>query len=213
MNKVILIGATGTIGSKLFAELSKNESLQITTVSRTGDTDINIDIADTAQLKTMFQKTGTIDTVICIAGECAFIPLDTITEADLYIGIRSKMMGQINLVREGRRYLTPGGSFTLTSGFLSDDPVPGGAGYAIANGAIDNFVVAAAMEFRTTLRLNAVSPGWVTNHYQGLGTSHLPGQLPVSHNAVLHAYYKSAFGFLTGQIFRVWEPSTQSNRK
>jgi NAD(P)-dependent dehydrogenase (short-subunit alcohol dehydrogenase family) len=211
--KVILIGATGILGKKLFTELQKDKQLNIITVSRTGGTDINADISDPEQIKAMYTQTGKVDAVICAAGECYFGAFDTLTEEQLYVGIRSKMMGQINLVLQGRNYINEGGSFTLTSGFLSDDPVPGGIGYAMANGAIENFVLAAAMEFKGRARINAVSPGWVTDQYDGPGTSHLPGQLPVSPERVTHAYYKSALGFLTGQVFRVWEPSTQYVRK
>ena len=213
MKRVILIGATGIIGKRLQDELTKDEVMQVITVSRTGDTDLHADIGDTAQIKEMFRQTGVVDAVISVAGTCFWGPLMSMTEEQVYVGIRSKMMGQINLVLEGHRCVSEGGSFTLTSGFLSDDPVPGGAGYAIVNGAIDNFVLAGAVEFAGRLRINAVSPGWVTEGYGGLGTSHLPGQLPVSPERVMHAYYKAAFGFLTGQVFRVWEPSTQFLRK
>lgn len=211
--KVLLVGATGIIGRMLYAELKKDEKLSVITVSRTGDTAIHTDISDAEQIKEMYKKAGMVDAVICAAGTCHIGTIDTLTEEQLYIGIKSKMMAQINLVLLGRSYLNANGSFTLTSGFLSDDPIPGGINYAMANGAIENFVLAAAMELRTTARINAVSPGWVTEQYQGLGTGHLPGQLPVEHERITHAYYKSAFGYLTGQVFRVWEPSTQYVRK
>jgi NAD(P)-dependent dehydrogenase (short-subunit alcohol dehydrogenase family) len=211
--KVIVIGATGILGKALVNALRKQNGMQILTASRTGNTDLTVDIAEAAQIRKMFNQAGPVDAVICTAGSCAVVPLDRLSEDDLYTGIKSKMIGQINLVLIGKDYLNEGGSFTLTSGFLSDDPMPGGINYAMANGAIDNFVLAASIELKNRIRINAVSPGWVPDQYAGVGTSHLPGQLPVSIDSVVHAYYKSAFGFLTGQVFRVWEESTQWVRK
>ena len=113
----------------------------------------------------------------------------------------------------GKDLINDKGSFTLTSGFLSDDPIKGCINYAIANGAIDNFVLAASIELSRGIRVNAVSPGWVLEEYDGRMDKPPIGQYPVPADKVVHAYYKSAFGYLSGQVYRVWEPSTQYIRK
>jgi NAD(P)-dependent dehydrogenase (short-subunit alcohol dehydrogenase family) len=211
--RVILIGATGLLGSSMLAGLKKHEGLEIVTVARRGGTDLSIDISSPAQIRKMYQEVGKVDAVISAAGECWLGPFEEMTEENFYVGIKSKMMGQINLVMIGKEYINLSGSFTLTSGFLSDDPIRGAVNYSMANGAIDNFVLAASIELPRGIRINAVSPGWVVANYDGRMDKPSKGQYPVEIDKVVHAYYKSAFGYLTGQVFRVWEPSTQYLRK
>ncbi|RFM27342.1 short chain dehydrogenase [Deminuibacter soli] len=211
--KVILIGATGTVGSIVLATLLQNREIEVITVSRTGKTDLHADISDPDAVAKLFGATGSFDALINVAGDCWIGPFDEMTEDSWYTGIRSKLMGQINLVMMGKAYINEGGSFTLTSGFLSDDPVKGTINYSVVNGGIDNFVLAAATELSRGIRINAVSPGLVLPAgHKGMYAA-TPGQYPVSHDRVAYAYYKSAFGYLTGQVFRVWEPSTQYLRK
>jgi NAD(P)-dependent dehydrogenase (short-subunit alcohol dehydrogenase family) len=157
----------------------------------------------------MYAEAVSFDAVISAAGHCHIGPFDQMTEEDMYVGIRNKMMGQINLVMAGKDLINENGSFTLTSGFLSDDPIKGCISYAVANGGIEHFVHAASIELSRGIRVNAVSPGWVVEDYDGRMDKPTVGQYPVPVDKVVHAYYKSAFGYLSGQVYRVWEPSTQ----
>jgi NAD(P)-dependent dehydrogenase (short-subunit alcohol dehydrogenase family) len=211
--RVILIGASGLVGNIILTELKKYEHIEVITVSRKGKTDLNADISSLEQIKAMYAKIKHFDAVINAAGDCWIGPFEEMTEDNWYAGIKNKMMGQINLVMAGKDLINDNGSFTLTSGFLSDDPIKGTIGYSIANGAIDNFVFAASIELNRGIRINAVSPGSVVADYDGNMNTPATGQLPVSHSRIAHAYYKSAFGYLSGQVFRVWESSTQYVRK
>lgn len=211
--KVILIGATGVVGKIILTELKKYENLEVITVSRKGQADINSDISSIEQIKEMYAKAGSFDILINAAGDCWIGPFDEMNEDNWYVGIKNKLMSQINLVMVGKHFINNNGSFTLTSGFLSDDPIKGTINYSIANGGIDNFVFAASIELQRGIRINAVSPGLVVENYDGNMNTPVAGQLPVSHSRIAHAYYKSAFGYLSGQVFRVWEPSTQYLRK
>ncbi|MFC0516614.1 short chain dehydrogenase [Mucilaginibacter angelicae] len=211
--KVILIGATGILGKIIFKELKKYNDIDVITVSRNGATDIHADISSADQIKAMYAKVGSFDSVINVAGHCWVGPFDEMTEENWYSGIKTKMMGQINLVMIGKELINDNGSFTLTSGFLSDDPIKGTINYSVVNGGIENFVFAANIELKRGIRVNAISPGVVLENYDGMMNTPIAGQYPVSHERVVHAYYKSAFGYLSGQVFRVWEPSTQYIRK
>ena len=211
--KVILIGATGVIGNIILAELKKYQNIEVITVSRKGKTNFNIDIASLEQIKDLYAKVKNFDAVINAAGDCWIGPFEEMTEENWYVGIRNKMMGQINLVMAGKDLINDKGSFTLTSGFLSDDPIKGTINYSIANGGIDNFVFAASIELDRGIRINAVSPGLVADSNDGNMNTPAIAQFPVSHSRIAHAYYKSAFGYLSGQVFRVWESSTQYIRK
>jgi NAD(P)-dependent dehydrogenase (short-subunit alcohol dehydrogenase family) len=125
------------------------------------------------------------------------------TEADLAVGIESKLLGQIRLVLFGRSLVSDGGSFTLTSGYILDDPIRGSTSYAVANGGVEGFVRAASLELGRGIRLNAVSPGMAEASVEQFGRFN-PGRLPVPMAAIGAAYVRSVEGIRTGEIIRAW---------
>ena len=60
-------------------------------------------------------------------------PLDKLTDEDFAVSLANKLMGQVNLVRLGMKHINDGGSFTLTSGVLANEPVPGSAAISLVN--------------------------------------------------------------------------------
>ena len=117
-------------------------------------------------------------------------------------GMKDKVMGQINLALIGMPYVNDGGSITLTSGILARDPVRQGANAAATDGALDAFVIGAAIEMPRGLRINAVSPGLLEDAAQAYD-GHFPGHDPVSSRRVGLAFVKSVEGAITGQIIIV----------
>ena len=111
-------------------------------------------------------------------------------------------MGQLNFVLIGREFIADGGSFTLTSGILSHDPIRMGSSASMVNGAIDAFVRAAAIELPRALRINAVSPG-VLLELMDAYAPFFRGHEPVPAARVALAYAKSVEGARTGQVFDV----------
>ena len=77
-------------------------------------------------------------------------------------------MGQVNVVRYGVKNVRPGGAITLTTGVLAQYPAQGGAAVTTVNAAVEAFVRAAAVE-RLPARVNAVSPGWVSETLAEMG--------------------------------------------
>jgi hypothetical protein len=69
------------------------------------------------------------DAVACAAGEPWAAFEDLIYDV-LLRGAQNKVLGQVELVRQGIAHLSPAGSFTLISGVLADEPVPGGTAAA-----------------------------------------------------------------------------------
>lgn len=197
--KIIIVGATGTIGKVLTAELRKRHDV-IAAASKSGD--VKVDIESTASIKEMYAKVGKFDALVSTTGKAAFAPLDKLTEDDFYKGIRSKMMGQINLVMIGKDFINDGGSFTLTSGVLANDPIKSGTGLSFVNGALNSFAISAAIELTRGLRINVVSPGLVQDSYASLG-SYFPGHEPVPMNRVVTGYLKAIEGFGTGKVIEV----------
>ena len=118
------------------------------------------------------------------------------------VGLRQKVMGQVNLVLAGLAVIRDGGSFTLTSGVLDRDPVRMGTNAATANGAIAGFVKSAAIEMPRALRINVVSPGMLDVSAPRYG-KWFHGHKPVPSHDVGLAYAKCVEGALTGQVMIV----------
>jgi NAD(P)-dependent dehydrogenase (short-subunit alcohol dehydrogenase family) len=197
--KIIVIGASGDIGQTVCAELSGRH--EIIRVGRNSG-DILADISDRASLDAMYAKTGRVDAVVSAVGSVHFGPLTAFTEAEFMQGLTHKVMGQVNVVLAGLAHVNDGGSFTLTSGVLNRDPIRMGTGAAAANGALDGFVVGAAIEMPRGLRVNVVSPGVLDASYDRYA-SWFPGHEPVSSKRVGLAYAKSVEGAVTGQVIIV----------
>lgn len=197
--KILLIGASGTVGSAVDKELSQRHD--IIRIGRTSG-DFQVDISDSASIRALFEKTGPFDALVCAAGNVTFAPLADMTEQSFALGLQDKLMGQVNLVLIGREFANEGASFTLTSGVLSHDPIRSGASASLVNGALDSFVRAAAIELPRGLRVNSVSPT-VLVEAMGSYAPYFRGYKPVLGADVGLAYAKSVEGLQTGQTFHV----------
>lgn len=199
--KILLVGGTGTIGKKVAEHFAKDNNLVIASRS---SKDFPVDIADSDSIRDLLKKVGKVDAIICAAGEARWDNFADMSEQDFYIGIRSKLMGQVNLVRLGIDYLEDGGSVTLTTGILADDPVANTTSAAMVNGAIHSFVLALALELKDGKRINAVSSGMVQDAYEKY-KNYFPGHTPIPMDKMLRAYVRSVNGRGTGLIIRVYE--------
>ena len=199
--KLLIVGGQGTIGNKVSAHFSKKHEIVI--AGRVSG-EVTVDIADSKSIKAMFESIGKVDAILCIAAEAKWAPFDSLTEEDFYIGLRSKLMGQVNLVRIGKDYLNAGGSFTLTTGILADHPVVMTASAAMVNGGIHSFVKAAALELKNEHRINAVSSGLVEDAIEKY-EAYFPGHNPIPMKKVINGYVKSVEGKGTGEIIRMYD--------
>jgi NAD(P)-dependent dehydrogenase (short-subunit alcohol dehydrogenase family) len=164
--KIIVIGATGTIGVEVAEALSASKH-EVIRASRNGEVKVNLE--DTASIRAMFDKIQDVDAVISCAGNAAFRPFADLTDADYELGLRSKLMGQVSLARIAKNHLRDEGSITVTTGVLSMHPMPGSASVSMVNAGLEGFVRAAALEIPRKLRINAVSPPWVKETMIKLG--------------------------------------------
>lgn len=198
--KILIIGGNGTIGNVVTSHFRNNNEVLIAGRSKG---DVTVDIAEAASIEAMFKKTGVVDAIICIAGEAKWDDFDKLTEEDYYIGIRSKLMGQVNLVRIGKKYLSSGGSITLSTGILADDPVVKTASAAMVNGGIHSFVQAASLELKNNLRVNVVSSGMVEDAYEKY-KDYFPGHNPIPMDKVINGYVRSVQGKGNGEVIRIY---------
>jgi NAD(P)-dependent dehydrogenase (short-subunit alcohol dehydrogenase family) len=197
--KILLIGASGTIGKRIYDTFSAKH--EVVRASRSG-ADVEVDITSAVSIEDMFHSVTDIDAVICAAGPAKFAPFAEMTEEDIYVGIQGKMMGQVNLVRIGQNYLKDNGSFTLTTGILAEDPIVGGAAVSMVNGAVNSFAIAAAQELPRGQRINVVSPTVVEDSAEMYG-DFFAGFDPAPMDRVVNGYVRSVMGRITGRIIRI----------
>ena len=201
--KILIIGGNGTIGKKVSVHLSKKH--EVITAGRTSG-DMKFDMEDSASIKTMYESLGKLDAIVCIAGEAKWATFESMSEDDFSIGLRSKLMGQVNLVRIGQVYLNRGGSFTLTTGILADYPVVMTTSPAMVNGAIHSFVKAASLELKNEIRINVVSSGLVEDAVEKY-EAYFPGHNPIPMNKVINGYVRSIEGKRSGEVITMYDNS------
>jgi NAD(P)-dependent dehydrogenase (short-subunit alcohol dehydrogenase family) len=164
--------------------------------------DVTVDIASSESIQKMFESVGKLDAIVNIAGDAKWDKFDNLSEDDFYIGIKSKMMGQVNLVRLGKSFLNDGGSITLTTGILADEPVDMTTSAAMVNGAIQSFTKAVSLELERGIRVNVVSADLVEDSYEKY-KDYFPGNTPVPMNKVADGYVKSVMGKINGEVIRI----------
>jgi NAD(P)-dependent dehydrogenase (short-subunit alcohol dehydrogenase family) len=159
-----------------------------------------VDLGDSESIRDLYTKVGRLDAVVSAAGQTVSRPLSALSDADFELGLKNKLMGQINLVRFGIESLNDGGSFTLTSGQLSRRPVPGAVAVSVVNAGVEAFARATALELPRGLRINAVAPGRVRETHLALK---IDPALGVPADEVAQTYVKAVEGKMTGQTLDV----------
>ncbi|SFB21476.1 NAD(P)-dependent dehydrogenase, short-chain alcohol dehydrogenase family [Lentibacillus halodurans] len=198
--RILLVGASGTIGQKITEALASEHV--VLRAGRNG-ADVSVDITSPESIASMYEEIGRVDAVINASGGANFKTVPELTPELNEKGIESKLKGQINLVLLGQEYVNDGGSFTLTTGVMMDDPIPMGASAAMANGGVKAFVKAASIEIPRGIRINSVSPNIVEESWSRLG-GFFAGFDPVPAARVARAYVKSVEGAQTGQNYKVY---------
>jgi NAD(P)-dependent dehydrogenase (short-subunit alcohol dehydrogenase family) len=192
--KIVVVGSTGTIGAAVVRALARSGQHEIVGVSRQSEP--ALDIEDPAAIRAFFKAISGIDALVSCAGNAVFKPLAQLMDADFERSLHSKLMGQIGLVREALEHVADHGSVTLTSGILAQRPMRGSAAISMVNAGLEGFVRAAALEAPRGIRVNAVSPPWVTETLEKLGMEVSAG-LPA--DTVANAYVAAVEGKFQGQ--------------
>jgi NAD(P)-dependent dehydrogenase (short-subunit alcohol dehydrogenase family) len=198
--KLLIIGGSGTIGKKVTQHFKLKHEVLI--AGRSGG-DVTVDITDSKSIKNMFEKVGSLDAILSIAGDARWASFNELTEEDYYIGIKSKLMGQVNVVRIGKNYLNQKGSITLSTGILGDYPVDKTTSAAMVNGALHSFVKAVDLEIDNEIRVNVVSLGLVQDAYEKY-KDYFPGYNPISMTKAVNAYVMSVEGRGRGEVIKVY---------
>lgn len=192
--RILIIGATGTIGREVVNAL--RDGNEIVEASR-AHTAVKVNIDDPESIRAMYREVGRVDAVVSAAGGTRRKPLTQLADDDFELSLRSKLMGQVNLVRYGLEHVNDGGSFTLTTGILGRAPILGSEAISMVNLGVEGFVRAAALEMPRGIRVNAVSPPWVTETLEAYKLEGLSG-LPSA--VVARAYVESVTGQRNGEV-------------
>ena len=191
--RILVIGASGTIGKAIVDALTPSH--EVIPVSRKSG--ITADIRDAASIRSMYRQAGKLDAVVCAAGSGAWKPLAELTDEDFATSVGYKLMGQVNVIRFGFDSLKDGGSITVTSGILSRMPMKNSAAISLVNAGLEGFVRAAALEAPRRIRVNVVSPPWVSETLAQMGQDP-KGGMPAAR--VAKAFVASVTGTQTGQV-------------
>jgi NAD(P)-dependent dehydrogenase (short-subunit alcohol dehydrogenase family) len=192
--RVVVIGATGTIGSAVAAAFGAAH--EVVAVGHSSGK-YRVDIASKDSISALYKTLGKVDAVVSCAGQAAFKPLRELADEGFDLSLHNKLMGQVHLVTLGMDSVRDNGSFTLTSGVLAQEPMVGGAAISLVNAGLEGFTRSAALEMPRGIRINTVSPPWVSEPLKAMGQDPAHG-LPAS--AVAKAYLKSVLSEATGEI-------------
>jgi NAD(P)-dependent dehydrogenase (short-subunit alcohol dehydrogenase family) len=193
--KILVVGGRGTIGQAVVAALLQEEH-EVLVAGRSGG-DYSVDLQSSASIQAMYAEIGELNAVVSCAGEGAFGGLEELSEEDFQLCVTSKLMGQVNLARLGISFLSEGGSITLTSGVLAHEPMPGSAAVSMVNAGLEAFAGAAALELPRGIRINVVSPPWVSETLIAMGRDPEDG-IPVE--KVAQAYLAAVNGSEQGSV-------------
>ena len=193
----LLVGASGKLGSAVNQSLA-SRGHNVITASRSGG-HFQVDLTDPASIADLYANVGKIDAVVSAAGVTPFKPIRELTAADYTAAYTSKVLGQIELVRQGLDQVAADGSFTLITGILAREPIVTGAAASMAGGALEAFVRAAAIEIAPQ-RINAVSPSVFTEALDAYG-DYFPGFPAVPLAEVGQAYVRSVESNETGKVY------------
>jgi NAD(P)-dependent dehydrogenase (short-subunit alcohol dehydrogenase family) len=191
--RILLIGATGTIGRAIAAALSRHD-LILASHQKAPE---KVDLADPASIRALLKRVGRVDAIASAAGSAAWKPLGELDDADFDFSLKNKLMGQVNLARYGFDAVNDGGSITLTSGYLAQHPMIGSGGVSLVNSGLEGFGRAAALEAPRGIRVNVVSPPWVSETLTAMGQDP-KGGLPAA--TVARSYVESIEGKDTGRV-------------
>lgn len=160
----VVIGGASGIGQAVAKTLSQRPGRVETAGRKAG-----LDISDPAAVEAWFERLGPIDHVVVTAGSQA--PGGKVSDVSFEAAKAAfdvKFWGSLAVARATARHIRPGGTITLTTGFLARRTVPGTYVKTAMNAALEAVAKILAREL-APIRVNVVSPGLTdTEAYSGM---------------------------------------------
>ncbi|GIF68405.1 short-chain dehydrogenase [Asanoa ishikariensis] len=131
-----------------------------------------LDAGDPAAVRAVVAEIGVVDwLVVTVGGFGGPGPIADLDLAVLREEFDAKFWAQLGTIQSALPHLAPDGSITLLSAITARGAIPGSAGVAAINGAIEALVRPLAVELGP-IRVNAVAPGAVDSPWwTGAGMS------------------------------------------
>ncbi len=199
MKKIVVVGATGRLGREVVAGI-KND-YEVICAGRSGP-DLKLDASDFSSVGEAFATVDSFDALVSCIGSAPFKPFEELTMEEFASGLSTKCLSQLNLAKAAIPFLSEGGSITLTSGIIGDEPLLSGSCAAAANGALNMSVSTIAAEFAGRLRINIVSPSIIENSVDDYGML-FDGYKPTSQESIIQAYRRTISAPITGRVIRL----------
>jgi NAD(P)-dependent dehydrogenase (short-subunit alcohol dehydrogenase family) len=226
--KIVVLGGGSGIGlaaAEAMAELGgeviiagRNAARIAAAVARTGgrvrgDT---VDATSAGALRAFYGRVGPFHhLVLALSGAGGAGPLAELTTEALRQGCEAKLFAHVTAAREALATLAGDGSITFVSAGSARSWLPGTAGLAAINGAIEAMVRPLAAELRPR-RVNAVSPGVIETSWWDavpepqrsatlarLAEQSLVGRNGRPEEAAAAIVYVVTNGFVTGSVLEV----------
>ncbi|MFC7766050.1 NAD-dependent epimerase/dehydratase family protein [Leucobacter soli] len=121
--RILVVGATGQVGAIVAGALGERH--EVIGLSRSSDP--RLDLLDADSISAALTRIGRVDAVVDCAGGAPFLPLRQLTSELVLAGVRTKMLGKVDLLLHGHPWVADGGSFTFTTGITARRVVPGEA--------------------------------------------------------------------------------------
>ncbi|WP_412841361.1 SDR family oxidoreductase, partial [Aeromonas dhakensis] len=150
----LVIGGHTGIG-RAVADALRQRPGQVIVASRKS----GLDITDQTSIDNLLTNLGQLDHLVITAGSQA--PGGSLLELDLTAAkaaFDTKFWGTLAVIRSLAPYMAPGGTITLTTGFLARKTVPGTLVKTTMNAALEAAARLLAREL-APIRVNVVSPG------------------------------------------------------
>lgn len=162
---VLVVGATGNIGTNIIKLLGEKPNTKVLQAGRTGA--VKLDIYDIDSVKSLDEQIPDgVDHVVVCCGASTFGPLSGFDSAKWADNCTNKLISVSRLavmLANGKevKCLKEGGSITVTCGQASRTINKMWPGIAVNNAGLEAFVKNAGIDLPRGIRLNAVSPALV----------------------------------------------------
>lgn len=153
--KIVIVGATGVLGSYLAAQLTHAGAHVSAIVRDASALDSAIieqhavaDITDTAALTAAITALAPFDGLINAAGVVAFGNIAEIDNETLTRLFAVNAVAPIVMLREGAKHIAEGGFFVNISAVVAQQPMAGMAAYSASKAGVWGAMIGAARELR-----------------------------------------------------------------